>query len=282
LPRETAPFAAVTAALVPGLCVFSFEKDAVQLALALWFWWALYRSLERESAGAAFAAGLVLFAGFQFSLAFVVIAGMGAAVALLARVSRGEACPEQRRGRIAGLAGSFAAGFAVPAVGLWLAVGYEPWKAMVSAWRGHQQYHRELGQSYPVWVWLNLVHLLLFMGAPAAASWLGACWEQFKTGLRERSIGALDPFFLGVTAVLLLLDLSGKNLSEVPRLWLFFMPALYLASERARSRAGSAPAPLGAMAALLALQIAQATVFTICFDPLGASRPLAEVFRGTP
>jgi hypothetical protein len=282
LPKESAPFAAVTAALIPGLCVFSFEKDAVQLAMALWFWWALYRCFEAESGWAAFAAGLVLFVGLQFSLAFVVIAGLGAAVALLALYRKGEVSLERRQVRIVRLAGSFGAGLVLPAIALWLAVGYEPWKAMLTAWRGHQQYHRELGPSYSVWVWLNLVHLLLFMGAPAAASWLGACWNQIKTGLRERSIRALDPFLLGVTGVLLLLDLSGVNLSEVPRLWLFFMPALYLASERARLRFGSAPAPLAAMAALLVLQIAQASVFTICFDPLGASRPLADVFQGSP
>lgn len=282
LPEDRAPFAAVTAALVPGLFVFSFTKDAFQVSLALWFWWALYRAVRDQSLAWALGAGLALFLGLQFSLAFVTVAAIGAGAALLAQHTRGEAISSLRGRGLPRLVVAALAGLVVPALALWVVIGYEPWKALLAAYRGHGQYVREFGQSYRVWVWLNLVHLVLFMGAPAAASWLASLWCQIRTGLRERSFRALDPYFLSVTGLLLLLNLSGKNLSEVPRLWLFFMPALYLTAERVRAGTARDAEPKWLGAALLTLQVAQLSVFVLCFSPLGAWRPLTEVFPSAP
>jgi len=282
LPEEQARFPAITAALAPSLFVFSFTKDAFLVSLALWFWWALYRAARDQSLPSALGAGLVLFVGLQFSLAFAIVAAIGACAAFLVQHSRGEATSSLRERGLTKLATAVLAGLVAPALALWLAIGYEPWEALLTAYRGHGQYVREFGQSYRVWVWLNLVHLILFMGAPAAASWLASIWNQIRTGLRERSLRALDPYFLSVTGLLLLLNLSGKNLSEVPRLWLFFMPVLYLTAERVRTgTAGDAePKWLGTL--LLTLQVAQLTVFVLCFAPLGAWRPLTEVFPSAP
>ena len=67
--------------------------------------------------------------------------------------------------------------------------------------------------------------------------------------------------------IILVLNFTGMNLSEVPRLWMVFMPVLYLASERA----AGIKRPAGVHVALLTMQIIQAAIFTMCFDPLGGS-----------
>ena len=298
LPASQAPIASVTAALVPSLFVFSFAKDGFQVSIALWFWWSLCRTVKRGSPGFGVLTGLLLFLGLQFSLAFLVVAVVGFASlglsALTASGQRGDLDDgrEEADGRSAsathgaklrprrlGTLGAGLVGCCLPALLLWLTVGYEAWSAMLTAFRGHQQYHQDFSQKYGIWVWLNLCHLLLFMGAPAAASWLAACFRECRGLIGGSGFRNIDPFFWGATGVLLLLNFSGKNLGEVPRLWLFFMPALYLVSERVLSRERDRPAWTGILFAVI--QLVQVSVFTIRFDPLGASaRALTNLYQG--
>ena len=298
LPASQAPIASVTAALVPSLFVFSFAKDGFQVSIALWFWWSLCRTVKRGSPGFGVLTGLLLFLGLQFSLAFLVVAVVGFASlglsALTASGQRGDLDDgrEEADGRSAsathgaklrprrlGTLGAGLVGCCLPALLLWLTVGYEAWSAMLTAFRGHQQYHQNFGQRYGIWVWLNLLQLFLFMGAPAAASWLVAGFRECRGLIGGSGFRNIDPFFWGATGVLLLLNFSGKNLGEVPRLWLFFMPALYLASERVLSGERDRPAWTGILFAVL--QLVQVSVFTIRFDPLGASaRALTNLYQG--
>ena len=54
--------------------------------------------------------------------------------------------------------------------------------------------------------------------------------------------------------VLVLMNLIGRNLGEVARLWMLFMPLLLVAAGHGCNRLGAGSAPLAASIALLGLQ----------------------------
>ena len=55
-------------------------------------------------------------------------------------------------------------------------------------------------------------------------------------------------------AVLVLLNLVGRNMGEVARLWILFMPPLLVAAGAGASRMGGGPWTLAVTSALLGLQ----------------------------
>jgi hypothetical protein len=288
LPEEKAVPTVLGAMFIPSLLVFNFTKDAYQVSLALWFWFAILKAFQRHSNVWAASIGILYFIAIQFSLSFFVVDATGGVICLLYVWHRNEKPlikrQEWRVVVVAVLSCLFCIAFA------WLVLGYKTWAALWSAWQGHQQYHREFGAPYGTWVWLNIIHLLLFIGGPAAASIICAGWIQVRrrradqlkadqlgpdrssgsaaaSDLTHSSLLITDPCFAGLVGFILMLNLTGMNLSEVARLWLFFMPVLYIASERA----AGIRRPAGVHMALLIMQIIQATIFAICFDPLGGS-----------
>jgi hypothetical protein len=91
---------------------------------------------------------------------------------------------------------------------------------------------------------LNPIELAIALGLPSAV------WCLIGL-LAQRGV----PVHVWATlAVLALVNLTGRNMGEVARLWLFFMPPLLVAAGHGCTRTGSAPALLAATVALLGLQ----------------------------
>ncbi len=98
----------------------------------------------------------------------------------------------------------------------------------------HETFYDLFPRTYWKWVLVNLIEFGLFAGAATACLWIVACWAQAKlclgTGCDRRSRrspaapSAPAAMCMAGLGVLLLLDVSGKNLSEVARLWMFLMP----------------------------------------------------------
>lgn len=288
LPEEKAVPTVLGAMFIPSLLVFNFTKDAYQVSLALWFWFSLLKAMKRHSDFWSLLTGVLFFIGVQFSLSFLVVDATGGVICLLYLWHRNEK-PLIKKQEWQVVAVAIISCLSCVALA-WLVLGYKTWAGLWSAYLGHQQYHREFGAPYGTWVWLNLIHLLLFIGGPVAASIICGGWSQIRRrrpdrsgpdqlradqssgsaaeiGLTHYSLLITDPCFVGLVGTILVLNFTGMNLSEVPRLWLFFMPVLYLTSERA----AGIKRPAGVQIALLMMQIVQAAVFTICFDPLGGS-----------
>ncbi|MDP7252520.1 MAG: hypothetical protein QGF00_23115 [Planctomycetota bacterium] len=274
LPEEGALPMVLGAIFIPSLLVFNFTKDAYQISLALWFWLALLKAMQGHSDLWAWITGLLFFIGIQFSLSFLVVDATAGAICLL-HIWRREESPlvRKKEWRVVGMS---ALSCLLCILMAWLVLGYKTWSAMLSAWQGHQQYHREFGAPYGTWVWLNIVHLFLFIGGPAAAALICGGWSQIQRMTKAGQSGAnksgagqtgVSECFVGLVGIILVLNFTGMNLSEVPRLWMVFMPVLYLASERA----AGIKRPAGVHVALLTMQIIQAAIFTMCFDPLGGS-----------
>mgnify|MGYP001200164049 FL=1 len=270
LPKRRVPIATGLAAMIPSLFVFSFAKDSFQMSLALWLWWAIHRSMKSDSSVMAFFSGILLWINLQFSLSFLIVLAVPIFMFAIGWMAADRKFDRQRKILLAlGTAGLMA-----PVLSLW-PLGYETWSVLLTAYRGHGQYVKDFGQSYWIWIWLNLFHLLLFIGGPAAGMLIVASVRTLREAFRSKSLKNIDPYFCGLIVLLLLLNFSGKNLSEIPRLWLFLMPALVVTSFRLEGEDGL---PAGAGAVLLGLQAIQMCVYVLMFDPLDSHRVLSGTF----
>ena len=110
--------------------------------------------------------------------------------------------------------------------------------------RHHARFYDEFHRTYRLWLFLNPVELLIAVGLPSAV-WcaVGLC--------APRTV----PLSVWSTLlVLVLVNLTGRNMGEVERLWMLFMPPLLVAAGHGCNRLGSRPAALAASVGLLGLQ----------------------------
>jgi hypothetical protein len=106
-------------------------------------------------------------------------------------------------------------------------------------------------RSRGAWTLLNLVSFAVFCGWPGVAASLAAAWSRWRerANARKLATGAFAqnllpeiPWAIGLAGllVIVLLDISGKALGEVERLWMFLLPplcvlvALYLSRKNAK------------------------------------------------
>jgi hypothetical protein len=235
LPATAAWSAAVLWPLVPAAILFQPVADTAfplpaTLALAL----AAHAGRAGSSRGSALAAaaGVVLALGMAFTLAFLPV-GLVVGLVLVSTPGVGS----RRRG---GLLLATGAGFLAPTLVFWLASGANPFVIWWQNQRNHARFYEEYHRTYRAWVLVNPVELALALGIPATL-WAIAGLTSPRSAPRVA---------WATLAVLVLLTLSGRNLSEVARLWLPFMPALLTASGHGLVRLGSGPVALGAAVAL--------------------------------
>jgi hypothetical protein len=153
----------------------------------------------------ALLSGLVLAVAMQMTLAFLAV-GLVVAVVLLSRPGQ----PWVRRLELIGWTGL---GFVGLTALFWLVSGADPLSIWLSNARNHARFYEQFPRGYLAWNLVNPVELAVAIGLPttvwAASGVRRAGWPVWATLL-----------------VLALLQLSGRNLSEVARLWLPLMPPL--------------------------------------------------------
>ena len=177
--------------------------------------------------------GLVLAIGCQFTLAFFPV-GLVAGLALAAR---GEGS-FRRRATAIGLIG---VGFLLGTAALAWAGGFDPiaiWRANAS---NHARFYVGYPRSYRAWVLANPIELSIAIGLPIAV-W-GPLGLRSAPGVAMATLGTLA-----------FLTVSGKNLSEVARLWLPLMPPLLVLAGAGIDRVRSRPIAIGTVVVLLGLQ----------------------------
>lgn len=226
--------------LAPSAILFQPLADAAYpflatTAMAMAAWSARGRSGPWSMAMAA-AAGVILAVGSAFTLAFLPVGLMVALVFLFQTESSWRA----RGGRIA----ATGVGFAIPWLVIWLGTAASP--VTIALWNlhHHARFYDEYPRSYWRWLLVNPVELMLAMGA-ASSAW--CLWG----GLRPRAIPRSS---LAAIVVVVLVNLTGRNLGEVARLWMLFMPALLPLAGAAIERERAGPAGLAATTALVGLQ----------------------------
>jgi hypothetical protein len=184
----------------------------------------------------AFAAGLVLAFGMMFTLAFLAV---GLVVGLVLATS-----PELRvlaRVRLLVVTGL---GFLALTFLAWGITRANPFVIWWWNQHNHARFYVEYPRSYLPWVLANPIELAIGMGLPATVLGLVGIPRAWKS----------SPASLATLTVLLILTVTGKNLSEVARLWLPMMPPLLVASAAGMERVGAGPKLLAATIALVGLQ----------------------------
>lgn len=223
--------AAATWPVVPGPLLFYPVSDCLFPFLAATFVWLSVAAIRYRSLLLAIAAGVALWAGLMLSLAFLALLPIPAGCSLLYpyfEVLDRRTFLRQAVRNVVRTMGGIALG-----VGLcWLAMLAAFDLNMVTVWRINLSKHAGFYDAFPrsYWPWLG-INLLEFgtMCGPAAfvASALGL-FVSIRSS-RFNLVRTLTWCWLGTV---ILLDLSGKNMSEAARLWLFLTPfaAIGLAS----------------------------------------------------
>ena len=235
LPARSAWSAACLWPLVPSAVLFQPIADTAfpllsTAALALTAWACRTRGVL------GVAAGVVLGVGMQFSLVFLAV-GLVAGVVIVAGPG------PSLRGKLTTLL-AVGAGFLATTGLVWAWTGADPFVTWWWNQKNHARFYEEFPRTYRAWVVANTIELAVGLGLPVSV------WAA--VGLARR--GGAPRVALATLAVLAYLTLGGRNLSEVARIWLPFLPALAVASAAGIDRAVAGPVTLGATVALLGAQ----------------------------
>ncbi len=145
--------------------------------------------------------------------------------------------------------GAVGAGFLAVTLGLWALSRANPF--VIWSWNAyhHARFYAEYPRRYLSWVLINPVELAVGLGLPLAV-WLAL-------GLDRTTVVSW-----ATLVVLALLTLTGRNLGEVARLWLPFLPGLVFAAGHGLERRAAGPRSLAATVLLTGLQtlILQVTI----------------------
>lgn len=254
--------------LVPALALFAPTWNTAYPLFSLGAFWLLLIGLDRTIPApvptvalitAGTLAGLLAFANLS-TVPLPVLFGFYTLLTYLLIERRAPDPAPWSRPVVAGL--WVGAGFALPWLAAWVAVGHSP-LAIVSAAMGN---HLDLDRPYLPWLWLHAWEWALFSGPPLVALWLLAAARR---GSRPRTRGTV--LALALTLTLAVLVLSGTARGETGRVWLFFAPFALIAAAEAlgapgRDRAGWA-AITAAQAVLLVVLAATLDVIDTDFTP---------------
>jgi len=266
---EKAPLAGALSVLFPSLFLFEPGPDQFYPLLALLLWLAAYIAFEERSSLWAFVAGVILYAGLFFTVAMLVV-GTVVFAALLLRILK-EAEPlkfvkaEARSGLMLFLFACL--GFVLPLLIMRGLFSYRTLATLLVCLKNHAQFYRweDFPRTYWKWLLVNPFEFLMFSGGAIAALFVLGIGRNFRFILRDFRKN-LDPCFWGFLAVFIALWISGKNMGEVARLWMFLMPAAAVLGISAYKRE-KWPVWIGVL--LIAEQVVQIIIFRLLFDVYG-------------
>lgn len=245
LARSTlsAPAAWAAAAfwpLVPAANLFQPDADAAYpflstLALALAAWPVKRRGVTLPAI-LALACGVALAFGTFFSLAFLPV---GLIVALV--VASAPTVSARRKGALILAIG---VGFVSLIALAWSLTGANPVTVWTWNLKNHARFYVEYPRTYLAWLAVNPIELAVALGLPAVV-WC-VCGLVAPRSVPRAAWATI--------AVLVVLNLTGRNMGEVARLWMLFLPPLLLATGAGLTRLGGGPSALGSSAVLLGIQ----------------------------
>ena len=130
--------------------------------------------------------------------------------------------------------GGLLLGFAI----IWVGVGYNSFASLLACYRNHGLFYEYFPRTYWKWLLFNPVEFAVFFGGVPALMTVWALAARRRLGERLESVTICRALVAASLVVMVLLNVAGKNASEVARLWIFFMPLLALpaAALTARNR----------------------------------------------
>ena len=247
---ETAWRSASLWLLVPAVAVFLPKSDCLYPLLAttaIWLWWSAIRG---GGSWRAALAGALTWSGLCLSLAFLPVLVLAGGLAMwMNRKGR------FAQGRLLRWSAASVAGLALPTLACWLTFDLDllaTWKANLS---NHAAFYDqpEHPRNYLAWLGLNLLEGTLAVGVPLA----GLTVVGLAIRFRHQAAEIAGPAW-GCLGTWGALWLSGKNMGEAARLWLFLMPwACWLAGSARNTLRARDWALLMALQALLTVAVIQ-------------------------
>jgi len=218
----TAWRAAVLWPLVPSLLVFFPKSDLLCPVIATtscWFWLDGWSGLRL---GRCVLAGVGFFCGLMLTLALAPIALLLVCQTVLERWSR----REEFRNRAAivdvGCVVAALIGFALPLVALSVWGSCNIASIWVQNLENHGMFYDHNTRSYLSWLAINPFEAAFALGLPLACLVIVGLVRSFNNRSRESAIAFSQSLaWFGVWSILWL---SGKNMGEAARLWIFLAP----------------------------------------------------------
>lgn len=248
--------------LLPSAMLFNPGVDQLMVVLSVLLCAAAYvciSSSSRRAIPAAALLGTVLYLAFFFSLAFLVNVALCGLCAIVAAALSTRAWRD--RCQSFALAGAVAAAtFLLLSLLFWLFFRYDTLGALWAVYRQNDAFNVHSKRTYWKWLLANPVQGFVFSGCPLSTLFCFGLAADLRR-IASRTLKAV-PYSACFAAILALLWLTGKNLGEVERLWVFLMPLAAIAG------ATSLRATLSrhTAACLLAFQALQLIIFRACFD----------------
>lgn len=216
----TARISVLIYCLVPSIIFFTTELDQLYSLFFILIILFYYLGVKRKSMVYFLLAGLFLFAGMFFSFLFLVIPVVLLLLATLIYLKKESECGYFFKIKnFVKYNLLFAVGFLVPMIIYQSIYGYN----LYDVYKATMIYHGDFldSKNYLVWVFMNLFDFFLFLGIPLAVIYLFGLAKEISNFLSTRYINVSFWLF---TFIILILDLMGKNRSEVSRIWIFLIP----------------------------------------------------------
>jgi hypothetical protein len=126
----------------------------------------------------------------------------------------------------------------------WVVTGANP--LVIASWNlhHHARFYDEYPRTYRLWLVVNPVELAIALGLPSVVWCVVALFAPRGVPLSVWS----------TLLVLALADLIGRNMGEVARLWILYMPPLLVGAGYGCTRCGPSPTALAGSTAVLGAQ----------------------------
>ena len=217
---ELIPFAVV----IPSLLIFAPGKDVLQLPIFFFFWYFSYKALMDNKFITGLLAGMLFYLGLFFTMAMTIAPAVVIASCAI-EVFKRRACGTKIDYRAGGkYFCALGAGFLIFAAVFYYWLHYDFVATLSAVFRNHADFYSYFPRTYSKWVYMDVLEFLVFIGMPLAVLFVYSSSAQMAC-LAKRDCRAFSAFFWGTFIVFAMLDVSGKNLGEAGRLWVFFMPA---------------------------------------------------------
>ena len=274
--------------LVPAATLFAPKSDLLlaffsALLVCLWI-----DAITSRKLLIAILAGLVLWAAMMTSLAIIVVAVILSLWTILdsARLflkNKKEKTSFLKSIPLIPLAGIFA-GLLLPCLLMWNLFDLN----LLSVWlinlSKHAEFYEHNSRTFSLWLLVNPIEMAFSLGMPLFILIIFACYQIIKGRLfSSSSFISSSSFFssssllsLSVVGVWLLLVLSGKNMGEAARLWIFLLPLMLTVAALAwsptsleKEKTEAEPFPLSLWTSLFITQALLALVTIATIDPFG-------------
>jgi hypothetical protein len=213
--------------LIPAITLFLPKSDTCFpvlgcTVLALWLYGLRQKSSGIRSTVLCGAAGAVFWLGMTLSLVMLPIGFLAALLTLFSLRQTAVMLGWPAAGKRfmwALIAGGF--GFLIPTVALWSTTGCNLFSVWIQNYHNHAGFYLQYPRTYWLWLLVNPVELSFAVGLPITIlALLGMI-----TAIRNRQSVSRSHVF-ACLATWSLLWISGKNMGEAARLWIFLMPWL--------------------------------------------------------